>query len=299
MSTMRKPQNLELLVDKLTDNVAEGVYQTIQMLNQITDMSERFYVGSHSRWVGEKSEEIAKVIGMKKEYIFQTKVAAQLHDLGKFVFRDSCLHKNSREMNKSELEQYKLHPQIGASILDKHANMEEISKIVLQHHEKLDGSGFPNNLKGNEIHISAQIIGIVDTYHNHVFKKTISDCSKAYDISEVSNDKFIKNTSIRHQASINYLIAKSKSLFDRQLVDAFVDIIENDRLKANDGKLVKLHLNGIKPGMVVGKNYSTSFGLLIAAKGDVLTAGMIKVMRGFSENGELPIKILVQQAKAA
>jgi len=98
---------LENIVDQLSTNVAEGVYQTIQMLGQITEMSERFYDGSHSRWVANKSEEMAKAIGMKREDIFQTKAAAQLHDLGKFTFRDSCLHKHPFDMNKKELAQYK------------------------------------------------------------------------------------------------------------------------------------------------------------------------------------------------
>jgi len=197
-------------------------------------------------------------------------------------------------MNKKELAQYKYHPEIGATILGKHANMENIARVVMQHHERLDGSGFPYHLKGGEISKAAQIIGIVDTYHNMVYKRPISDCvTSKYNHTTYSINKHLENTESRHISAINYLISKSKTLFDRSLVDIFISIAELDRKAINGQSIRKVHIHEIDEDMVIAKDYHTSFGLLIAGKGDTVTKAMKRAVKRFTENGELPYKILV------
>lgn len=287
-------QELERLVNKLSTDVAENLYQTIQILGQVTSMSERNYQGSHSRWVSDKSAELARLLGMKKEFIFQVRIAAQLHDIGKIAFKDSALFKHPSEMNQGEYKQYTLHPQIGVEMLKGHSGFSHISELILQHHERLDGSGFPRHLKGKEIHPGALIIAVVDTYHNYVFKNSRQDRYSDHKQVVYSNTTQILNsTKDRHRAAVNYLVSKKGVLFDKKVVDVFITMIEFDRKDIGGKTVLRIPVNTVEEGMVFAEDYYTTHGLLIASRSEVITPEMRKALVRFAENGDIPHKILV------
>jgi len=268
------------------------------MLGQIASMSERNYQGSHSRWVSDKSAELARLLGMKKEFIFQVKVAALLHDIGKIAFKDSALFKHPSEMNKGEYKQYTYHPEIAVEMLKGHSGLSQISELILQHHERLDGSGFPRHMKGKDIHPGALIIGVVDTYHNYVFKSSRGDrYSDHKQVVYTNSSQILNMTKDRHKAAISYLVSKKGVLFDKKVVDVFITLIEFDR-KDIDGKTVlRIPVNTVEEGMVFAEDYYTSHGLLIASRSEIITPEMRKALVRFAENGDIPHKILVLAEK--
>jgi len=89
-------------------------------------------------------------------------ISGHLHDIGKIGIADQILLK---EDGLSELEwaMMKTHPQIGSDIVNKCKNLNEVSEIILQHHERWDGGGYPRGLKGEEIHIAARLIALCDS----------------------------------------------------------------------------------------------------------------------------------------
>ena len=129
---------LEKIVDSVSNDLAEQFFQSVELLSSVITFTERNYEGNHSRFVSERSEALAKLLGINNPLRYQIKVAGLLHGLGKVSFKDSSLHKFPHEMTKSEYKQYILYPVIGVEILKNHRSFQIISDIVLQHQERLD-----------------------------------------------------------------------------------------------------------------------------------------------------------------
>ena len=121
------------------------------------------YTGGHIKRVVEYSVAIARYIDGPPEDLEQLRLAAVLHDIGKIGIRDSVLLKQSG-LTPEELAQMQQHPLVGADILGHIEQMKHVSKIMRSHHERWDGSGYPDGLKGNAIPLPARIISVADTF---------------------------------------------------------------------------------------------------------------------------------------
>jgi putative nucleotidyltransferase with HDIG domain len=120
------------------------------------------YTAGHSQRVSDMAVEICRMIGLKKKDTQKIHIAAHLHDIGKIGVPDAVLFKEGK-LNDEEWEQIKRHPQIGADILSKSEHLKELTEIVLYHHERYDGTGYPKGLKGTEIPMGARIVAICDS----------------------------------------------------------------------------------------------------------------------------------------
>jgi len=122
--------------------------------------------GGHIKRMSHYSKLLAELYGLDKEECELILYAAPLHDIGKVGIADKILLKPGR-FEPQEFEIMKQHSVIGAKILEGAENFPVINAgriIALQHHEKWDGSGYPNSLKGEDIHIHARIITIADVF---------------------------------------------------------------------------------------------------------------------------------------
>ena len=89
--------------------------------------------------------------------------AALLHDIGKFIFPDSILFAD-RKLTDEEWETVKLHPEQGAKLVERIEGYGPVADIVLRHHERFDGGGYPHGIAGEEIPLGSRIISAADTY---------------------------------------------------------------------------------------------------------------------------------------
>jgi len=121
------------------------------------------YTSGHSERVAELSERLAIEIGFDEEQTFIVHISAHLHDIGKIGIRDSILHKPGR-LEREEIIEIQKHPQIGYEILRKVKTFRRIALIVKHHHERFDGEGYPDGLKGEEIPIESRIITVADSF---------------------------------------------------------------------------------------------------------------------------------------
>ncbi|MFZ7131146.1 MAG: HD-GYP domain-containing protein [Eubacteriales bacterium] len=119
------------------------------------------YTQGHSNRVADMSLALAQKLdigGLELEHIH---IAAHLHDIGKIGVPDYILNKKGR-LQPDEWDQIKQHPVIGHQILSKSNELKEVAMIVLYHHERWDGKGYPKGLKEDEIPLGSRIIGICD-----------------------------------------------------------------------------------------------------------------------------------------
>lgn len=150
---------------------------------------------------------LCKIVGMDSKNTKLTTEAALLHDIGKINVNDCILNKPAQLTNE-EFTEMKKHPQYGYNMLIEHENFKEHAAIILQHHERYDGSGYPNGLKGSKLLLSSRILAIADTFDAMLrirpYKKFPSDLS---DI-------------------INELRKNAGTQFDPQISSTFAELLE-------------------------------------------------------------------------
>ncbi|QUH29502.1 HD-GYP domain-containing protein [Vallitalea guaymasensis] len=136
--------------------------ETIHALNDALEVKDA-YTGGHATRVQEYAVKLAKASGMKKKEVEMIRTAALLHDIGKIGIPDFILNKKGK-LTKEEYDIIKEHPVMGARILSNVDSLKEISNIIRHHHEKYDGTGYPDALKGADIPIESAILAIADSF---------------------------------------------------------------------------------------------------------------------------------------
>ncbi|MDT8338635.1 MAG: HD domain-containing protein [Sulfurimonas sp.] len=149
-----------LLQNKSLHLLKDSFRGTIEAVSKMTEMRDPYTAG-HQHRVAKLSVAIAKELGLAQETIEAIELAAMVHDIGKVQIPLEILIKPTT-LTDLEYEIIKNHSQAGYDILKDIKFLYPIAKIILQHHEKLDGSGYPNKLKGNEILLEAKIISVAD-----------------------------------------------------------------------------------------------------------------------------------------
>ncbi|MGZ8512028.1 MAG: diguanylate cyclase [Candidatus Limnocylindria bacterium] len=107
---------------------------------------------------------MALEMGLPREEIERIRIAALLHDLGKIAIPDEVLDQTTR-LDHSQWQAIGEHPRIGQVILEGATSLREAIPVVLHHHERFNGGGYPHGLKGNEIPLGARIVAVADAYH--------------------------------------------------------------------------------------------------------------------------------------
>jgi HD-GYP domain-containing protein (c-di-GMP phosphodiesterase class II) len=117
----------------------------------------------HARRVTDITINLAHLIGLPESEMFSIWCGSMLHDIGKLAIPESILLK-SAPLTTEEWEVMRLHPWVGAEMIKHNAYLSHVAEIPLHHHEKWDGTGYPNGLSGEQIPLSARIFAFADVY---------------------------------------------------------------------------------------------------------------------------------------
>lgn len=120
------------------------------------------YTSSHSKRVSDMASYMCGCLGLDSAETMEIHIAAHLHDIGKIGIPDHILLKASK-LSDTEWEIMKSHPQIGSDILAKSPRLTRIAAIILHHHERWDGKGYPFGASGGEIPLGSRIIAVCDS----------------------------------------------------------------------------------------------------------------------------------------
>jgi putative two-component system response regulator len=153
-------KDLEKLVAQRTDSLQKTLQSVVRLISSVVELRDP-YTSGHQTRVGNLAAEIAKGIDMDDGSINLTRIAGYLHDVGKIVIPTEILSKPGK-LSRLEIELIKEHSFQGFTMLSQVAFPCEIAETIYQHHERLDGSGYPLGLKGDQISDEANILVIAD-----------------------------------------------------------------------------------------------------------------------------------------
>lgn len=149
-------------LDKALEEIENSYRITLKALVQALETRD-FETHGHSERVVTFSLRLGHELGLEKEILRDLELGALLHDIGKIGVPDAILRKPAK-LNDEEWAKMKLHPLHGQNILRNIKFLEGAARVVAQHHEKWDGSGYPYGLRGEDIDINARIFAVVDAF---------------------------------------------------------------------------------------------------------------------------------------
>jgi len=155
------------------------------------------YTEHHSERVAAMAQEMCRILGLPPLQSQTIEMTAAIHDIGKVGIRDAVIHKNG-PLNDEEWAEIRQHPEIGAHILMAADELGIVAEGVLHHHERWNGTGYPDGLSGENIPFSSGIITICDSVDamksDRPYRKALSD--------EACKQELIKNSGIMYQPEL-------------------------------------------------------------------------------------------------
>ena len=155
-----KRKEAEERLGSTLNNLRKAIGGTIQAIVQVVEMRDPYTAG-HQRRVADLARSIASEMGIPPNIAEGIRIAAVIHDIGKVSVPAEILSKPGK-LTQNEIELIKDHPITGYDILKDVEFPWPVAEIIWQHHERLDGSGYPRGLKGDEVIIEARIIALAD-----------------------------------------------------------------------------------------------------------------------------------------
>jgi putative nucleotidyltransferase with HDIG domain len=199
-------ESLTKEIETVRQNLMLYYEGTIKALIYAIDAKDH-YTFDHSEHVAKLSSIIADGMGFPKLRKDKLEHAAIMHDIGKIGVNELILRKNSL-LTKDEHAEMRKHPEIGARIVNAVPFLEDTVEVILYHHERFDGTGYPEGLKGDKIPLTARIVTIADTV-----------------------DAMMRDRPYRKALSYSQLIDELKKEKDKQFDPEIITLIIDNKIK--------------------------------------------------------------------
>ena len=202
LSTLANQAAIAIENATLYETIQQGYFDTIQALTLAIEAKD-LYTRGHSARVTKYALAIAEKANFSSEHLERLRYAGILHDIGKIGIKEAILRKKGK-LSEEEYNVMKKHPTIGESIVEPIVFLAPLKQIIRSHHERIDGNGYPDGIKGNAICLEARILAVADAY-----------------------DAMTTNRPYREQMAMEQAIAELKrnsgTQFDPWLVEVFIE----------------------------------------------------------------------------
>ena len=189
------------------DEVARLRSAVVCSLTALVDLKD-FSTGAHSTRLAEWAVRVGKLLGLSETAVRHVETASILHDIGKIGISGAILNKKGK-LSDQELAEIKNHPEFGWGVLRDLPGFEPVAELVLYHHERVDGNGYPAGLKGEEIPLGACIVAVIDAYDAMTSTRAYRD-------------------GLDHDEAIRRLVADSGTQFEPSVVDCFCRVVKEE-----------------------------------------------------------------------
>lgn len=187
------------------EKLESSYFETVKAMAMAIDAKDK-YTSGHCDRVMEYSMKLGERLSLSKEDMDILKFSSILHDIGKIGIPDEVLNKPSK-LTDNEYELIKSHSEIGSQILENIEFLKRVSQVIRNHHERIDGKGYPDMIKNGEIGVIARIIAIADAY------------------DAMTSNRPYREAALSKEEAIAELKNNSSKQFDAELVELFCGII--------------------------------------------------------------------------
>ncbi len=259
MELQRKSDHLAELNKRLKGNFKQSIMAFSGLL-ELRDVGSR----SHARNVTDLAVRVARAMHVPSESMDALAAGAVLHDIGKIGIPDVTLQKDVESLSDEELKEYRLHPIRGQTAIDSIEDLRPAGVLIRHHHERFDGKGFPDGLKGDEIPLGARIIGLADFADRRIRKTTGADPIETV-IAEIS--------------------AQAGKAFDPAVCTAAITPVREQfarNLPRRDMVEMELEPDKLDVGMVISRDVRSGTGLLLLSKGMKINEKNLQALKRYA-----------------
>lgn len=274
-------RNLEQKVEERTREVHElyarlksSFYDTIKVFVNLVEHYDQ-HIGGHTKRVASLASGFARHLGLKDKEAEEVEAAALLHDIGLVGIPKIIIAKEMEDLSFNELNLMKQHPAFGQSIIYSIESLHQAGVMIRSHHERFDGGGYPDGLKGEEIPYGSRILAICDVYDEIMHQRA-------------TREKGGEGAALYH-------IKGNRGLaFDPEIVNSFLAYLSGKReMDQSDEKGVSL--SALSPGMTTSREILSGSGRLLVSKGTVLTVILIERLRNFHKIDPIVESVFVRK----
>jgi len=249
-------QNLEWKVEEKTRAERENFYSFIRLFVDIMELFDST-TGGHVKRVAALVRRLALKVGLKGNDLDLVAAAANLHTIGLIGIPRDLLEKDEKHLRGIEKKMLRGYPQIGQGLLASMDTLKQVGLVIRSHMERYDGMGYPDGLRGEEIHIGARILAVC----------------KAYDRARHRGKGFSP-----HSLALEELESMSGVVLDPMVVSEFISLMDEDTGQEN---YRKVHVWELEEGMKLVDKLITSKGRLLLTEGTVLTEEILTMINNY------------------
>lgn len=278
-----------------------GLIDTTKLLKTLVESLDPAFgrymhdVSRYCRWVAEQ-------YGLEGDRLDMIEIAGMLHDVGLLESKE-LRFRDEREMSGEEQEKFQEHPMVAKMSIETVKSLAPIGKIVYHHHEQIDGNGFPDGLKGDDIPLESRIIGVVADYFRFIgydqnnFEKIIRK-SRKYFGQAVREFDVTEPEHTVHEIAKKVMLLQANQKYDLDVLSKFILKIDED-WKANRVHRVvqEIDVSELKEGMRLAKALRTKAGSVLLKRGMVLDRSRIDSIEKLHENGVIEGAVLILDAE--
>ncbi|OGW61284.1 MAG: hypothetical protein A2Y48_02485 [Nitrospirae bacterium RIFCSPLOW2_12_42_9] len=261
-------------VEMLFKELEQNFFDVVRVFTGLMELKSP-YLGGHAKRVAALSRRLAEKIGLPTDEVLNIEVAALLQDIGTLGFPDKILKKKENELDIVEKALLQQHPSLGQTALQQIKKLSDICLIIRHHHERYDGLGYPDNLRGEMIPAGSRIIAIADSFD------TLVNPWESHE--RYSADR-----------AIHELEKEAGKSFDPNYVYKFIELLKDVKHEVTGADSIEIDISELKEGMILASDIKTRRGLLLIASGEVMQTSHLAKIKNFQRIDPVVTKILVR-----
>jgi response regulator RpfG family c-di-GMP phosphodiesterase len=255
------------------DRLKRNYLTSIKAFTALIELRGSAQVG-HARQVADLTRRIAQAMTLDADTAHDLAIAALLHDIGHIGLSDAVLARPVNRLDPDELRRYRLHPVLGEQALLASDDMQGVAPLIRAHHERWDGLGYPDGLRGAAIPLGARILAVADAFEDlrsgRIDGQTLSPLDARHTV-----------------------LAARGSQFDPTVVDAFASLFSTAPPRPTPAML-RLRTAELRVGQTLAKDFMSPEGVLLLSAGQRLSEDLIDRIRAFERKHGLALLLAVQ-----
>ncbi|BCD98179.1 HD domain-containing phosphohydrolase [Marinagarivorans cellulosilyticus] len=250
----------------------KSFHDALSVVTQLLDWNEG-RANNHCRFVAELAQKTATAMKLSEDDVELTQTAGLLHDIGLMALPENLRKKPVYDMTDEEVADYQQHPILAEMALSAASGLEAVAKVVKQHHEHVDGKGFPDGLRGTAVSMPARIIAVVADYHDLYHGLLARQC-------------------LGHEDAKAHLQKKAGTTYDIAVVNAFLSLL-GDQNREHIHRF-KATVAQLKEGMLLDQDLHASNKLLLLTEGTVITRNIIDRLVSYQRKFDCKFELMVK-----